>query len=75
MTKGRSSARETAARVAAGAIADKILLERTGCEVVSYVSSVGSITIPIEVTQSLSEKFSRLRLIIYDESYKSSKSS
>jgi chorismate synthase len=38
---GRSSARETAARVAAGAIASK-LIKHFGIEVLSYVSSVGS---------------------------------
>ena len=40
---GRSSARETIGRVAAGAIAEKFLLEEYGIEIVSWVSSVGSI--------------------------------
>jgi chorismate synthase len=40
---GRSSARETVARVAAGAVADKWLREAYGVEVVAFVSSVGSI--------------------------------
>lgn len=40
---GRSSARETAARVAAGAIA-KLLLKKEGVEVNAYVSQVGAIS-------------------------------
>jgi chorismate synthase len=43
---GRSSARETIARVAAGAIAEKILREAYGIEIVAWVSSIGSITAP-----------------------------
>ena len=39
---GRSSARETIGRVAAGAIAEKILREEWGVEIVAWVSSVGS---------------------------------
>ena len=42
---GRSSARETAARVAAGAIA-KLLLKSQGIEVLAHVSSVGKIDAP-----------------------------
>ncbi|MDB5124804.1 MAG: chorismate synthase [Mucilaginibacter sp.] len=42
---GRSSARETAARVAAGAIA-KLLLKTQGIEIVAHVSSVGKIDAP-----------------------------
>lgn len=38
---GRSSARETIGRVAAGAIAEKYLLEQYGIEIVAWVSSVG----------------------------------
>ncbi len=38
---GRSSARETLARVAAGAIAEKYLSEAFGIEIVAFVSSVG----------------------------------
>ena len=41
---GRSSARETIGRVAAGAIAEKFLAERYGVQIVAYVSSVGEIT-------------------------------
>ncbi len=39
---GRSSARETIGRVAAGAIAEKILRERWGVEIVAWVSSIGA---------------------------------
>ena len=38
---GRTSARETIGRVAAGAIAEKFLLEQYGVEIVAWVSSVG----------------------------------
>ncbi|CAF9914050.1 bifunctional chorismate synthase/riboflavin reductase [NAD(P)H] aro2 [Imshaugia aleurites] len=38
---GRSSARETIARVAAGAIAEKVLREAHGIEIVAFVSSTG----------------------------------
>ncbi|QJX46018.1 chorismate synthase [Hymenobacter taeanensis] len=43
---GRSSARETAARVAAGAVAQK-LLEQHGIRVSSYVSQVGAVQVPV----------------------------
>ncbi len=42
---GRSSARETAARVAAGAIA-KILLQEAGIEIFAHVSAAGNIDAP-----------------------------
>jgi len=42
---GRSSARETAARVAAGAVA-KLLLAQSGIEINAYVSRVGDIEAP-----------------------------
>jgi chorismate synthase len=41
---GRSSARETAARVAAGAIAKKILLDLEGIEFLAWVCQVGTIS-------------------------------
>ncbi len=47
---GRSSARETAARVIAGAIA-KQLLAKSGIKIQAYVSKVGT----IEMTQTMSE--------------------
>lgn len=40
---GRASARETAARVAAGAVAEKLLRDRFGIEIVAWVESVGDI--------------------------------
>lgn len=40
---GRASARETLARVAAGAIAQKFLRERLGVEIISFVDQVGAI--------------------------------
>lgn len=40
---GRSSARETIGRVAAGAIAEKWLFEQFGTKIISWVSSVGEI--------------------------------
>lgn len=43
---GRSSARETIGRVAAGAIAEKYLHETYGVEIVAYVSAVGEIDAP-----------------------------
>ncbi|MCK9284564.1 MAG: chorismate synthase [Rhodocyclaceae bacterium] len=45
---GRSSARETAVRVAAGAIARKWLRSRFGIEVRGYMSQLGPIEIPFE---------------------------
>ncbi|HYN53905.1 MAG TPA: chorismate synthase [Methylotenera sp.] len=45
---GRSSARETAVRVAAGAIAKKWLNERFGVTVRGYMSQLGEIEIPFE---------------------------
>jgi len=47
---GRSSARETAARVAAGAVA-QLLLRSAGVEIKAYVSAVG----PIQVQQAYAE--------------------
>lgn len=45
---GRSSARETAVRVAAGAIARKWLKERYGVVIRGYMSQLGEIDIPFE---------------------------
>jgi chorismate synthase len=41
---GRSSARETIGRVAAGAIAEKVLGEQYGVEIVAWVNAVGTIS-------------------------------
>ncbi len=51
---GRSSARETAARVAAGAIA-KLLLKQADIEIFAHVSSVGNIDAPNPDMNSLSD--------------------
>ncbi len=40
---GRASARETVGRVAAGAVAEKMLRERWGVEIVAWVSAVGEV--------------------------------
>jgi chorismate synthase len=50
---GRSSARETAARVAAGAIA-KMLLNESGVTIQAYVSQVGELKAPHYTTMDLS---------------------
>jgi chorismate synthase len=42
---GRASARETVARVASGAVADKFLKNKFGVEIVSWVNSVGDVEI------------------------------
>ncbi|KAH6917166.1 chorismate synthase [Coprinopsis sp. MPI-PUGE-AT-0042] len=47
---GRSSARETIGRVAAGAIAEKYLKEAYGIEIVAFVTSVGKIHLPDELS-------------------------
>ncbi len=50
---GRSSARETIGRVAAGAIAEKLLHERFGIDIVAWVSSVGEIDAPAMDVESI----------------------
>ena len=45
---GRSSARETVMRVAAGAIAKKYLKERLGMEIYGYLSQLGSISVELK---------------------------
>src|SRR5215813_13703019 len=55
---GRTSARETIGRVAAGAIAKKILRENYGVEVLAYVKQVQRLTAevdPVKVTPSAIE--------------------
>ncbi|RPD70795.1 chorismate synthase [Lentinus tigrinus ALCF2SS1-7] len=47
---GRSSARETIGRVAAGAIAEKYLKLAYGVEIVAFVSSVGKVQLPSAVS-------------------------
>jgi chorismate synthase len=48
---GRSSARETIGRVAAGAIARKILRERYGVEILAYVSQIQRITATVDIAK------------------------
>lgn len=43
---GRASARETVGRVAAGAAVEKFLKAAFGCEIVSFVGSIGEISVP-----------------------------
>ena len=50
---GRSSARETAVRVAAGAIAKKILRERHGVRIAGYVKQVGDIVADVPVPENV----------------------
>ncbi|QNN21967.1 chorismate synthase [Planctomycetales bacterium ZRK34] len=45
---GRSSARETSVRVAAGAIAKKLLREKFGVNIIGYVTQVGPIIAPVD---------------------------
>ena len=48
---GRSSARETIGRVAAGAIAEKWLAEEYGTQIVTFVSSIGTIDLDTQLYQ------------------------
>lgn len=50
---GRSSARETSSRVAAGAIAKKLLKQFYGVNVIGYVRQVGDIISPVEDPSTL----------------------
>ena len=52
---GRSSARETAARVAAGAVAKKWLKEKFGTEITAYVTQVGEKEIQFEGYEHISQ--------------------
>lgn len=52
---GRSSARETAVRVAAGAIAKKWLNERYGVTIRGYMSQLGEMAIPFETWDAVNE--------------------
>jgi chorismate synthase len=57
---GRSSARETVARVAAGAIAKKLLRETVGTEVLCYVKQVGHIIADIDPAEVTLDKIEKL---------------
>ncbi len=52
---GRSSARETAVRVAAGAVAKKWLHERYGVVIRGYMSQLGEIVVPFKSWQGVNE--------------------
>jgi len=52
---GRSSARETAGRVAAGSIARKILQEACGTEILAWVSSVHTVDSEVDLSTVTSE--------------------
>lgn len=52
---GRASARETAVRVAAGAIAKKWLKQRYGIEIRGYMSQLGEISIPFQDWEAVNE--------------------
>ena len=51
---GRASARETVARVAAGAVAEKYLLDTVGVKITAWVSAIGNIRCPEPDLDSLS---------------------
>lgn len=53
---GRTSARETLARVAGGAIAQKYLKEKLGIEILSYVEQVGDIKTNIDFNNVTSDE-------------------
>lgn len=67
---GRSSGRETLARVAAGAVAAKLLKE-FGIEVLAYTHSIGNITLPEQILANKSkitrDKVLKSKLFIPDE--------
>lgn len=50
---GRASARETAARVAAGVIAEKLLFVKHGVQIVAWVSAVGHVSAPDLISPAL----------------------
>lgn len=52
---GRASARETIARVAAGAVAEKWLFEKFGCRIVCWVSQVMDVKLPPDVAKQLED--------------------
>ncbi len=57
---GRSSARETAVRVAAGAVAKKWLKEKYGMQIRGFLSQLGEINIPFESWDALSDPDNKL---------------
>src|SRR2546423_4018794 len=63
---GRTSARETAGRVAAGAIARKLLVERFGVLVVAWVSKVGTLSVECDAERVTREEVDRLPIACPD---------
>ena len=57
---GRSSARETVSRVAAGVIAKKILAQEFGAEVICYVKQVGNIIADVDPSLVTMDQIERL---------------
>lgn len=53
---GRASARETIGRVAAGALAEKLLQDRYGVDIVAWVSSIGTLAIDAQAEGSVSRE-------------------
>jgi chorismate synthase len=53
---GRASARETAARVAAGAVARKLLREQCGVEIVAWVESVADVQAAIDTPHDITRE-------------------
>ncbi len=53
---GRSSARETIGRVAAGAVAEKFLRETFGIEIVAWVAAVGTVVMPRIPVESITRQ-------------------
>ncbi|WFC98093.1 chorismate synthase [Malassezia yamatoensis] len=64
---GRSSARETIGRVAAGALAEKYLKEAFNTEIVAFVSSVGQVHVPQYPTKSPSQDLDDSELPMSEE--------
>ncbi|KAL0585017.1 hypothetical protein ABG067_005154 [Albugo candida] len=60
---GRSSARETIGRVAAGAIAEKWLYEKYDTKIVAWVSAIGTVEMPLTTLGSMCETgFERMQV-------------
>ncbi|MDA3978954.1 chorismate synthase [Gallibacterium sp. AGMB14963] len=54
---GRSSARETAIRVAAGAIAKKYLSDRFGIKIRGFLSQIGDVAVPVQELSTIDWDF------------------
>lgn len=58
---GRSSARETVARVAAGAATEQFLKRAFNCDIISWVLSIGEIKIPNDFQNFLMKNLTKLK--------------